>query len=89
VNRDDAPAATWREGRVSFSGTPLMQALAEFERYGDTGLVIRDPAVAALKVNGSFDLRQIGAFARALPRVLPVQLSTRDGQTEIIAAPGG
>ncbi|KXK47414.1 MAG: transmembrane sensor, partial [Nitrosomonas europaea] len=37
----------------------------------------------------SFDLRHIGAFARALPRVLPVQLSTRDGQTEIIAAPGG
>lgn len=89
VNRDDAPAATWREGRVSFSGTPLAQALAEFERYGDTGLVIRDPSVAALKVNGSFDLRQIGAFARALPRVLPVRLSTRNGQTEITAGTGG
>ena len=89
VNRDDAPAVTWREGRVNFSGTPLAQALAEFERYGDTGLVIRDPSVAALKVNGSFDLRQIGAFVRALPRVLPVRLSTRNGQTEITAGTGG
>ncbi len=88
VTHEGASAALWREGRVSFSGTPLAQALAEFERYGDTGLVIRDPAVGALKVNGSFDLRQVGAFARALPRVLPVRLSTRNGQTEITATTG-
>ena len=89
VDRTAASITTWHEGRVNFSGTPLAQALAEFERYGDTGLVIRDPAVAALKVNGSFDLRQINAFVRALPRVLPVRLSTKDGQTEIIAGTGG
>ncbi|MFT3717631.1 FecR family protein [Pseudorhodoferax sp.] len=88
VGRDAAPAA-WREGRVSFNGTPLAQALAEFERYGDTGLVIRDPAVAALRVHGSFDVRRVGAFAKALPQVLPVRLHTRDGQTEIALAPGG
>ncbi|MFT3776737.1 MAG: FecR domain-containing protein [Ottowia sp.] len=78
-----APAA-WREGRVSFNGTPLGKALAEFERYGSTGLVIHDPAAAALKVQGSFDLRHVGAFARALPQVLPVRLRpTSDGRTEI------
>lgn len=88
VNHTAASITTWHEGRINFSGTPLAQALAEFERYGNTGLVIRDPAVSALKVNGSFDLRQISAFTRALPRVLPVRLSTRNGQTEIIAATG-
>jgi len=88
VDRAAASIAAWHEGRVNFSGTPLAQALAEFERYGNTGLVIRDPAVAALKINGSFDLRQINAFARVLPRVLPVQLSTKNGQTEIIFATG-
>ena len=76
----------WREGRVSFNGTRLDEALAEFERYGDTGLIIRDPAVAALKVQGSFDLRRVAAFARALPQVLPVRLDARDGRTEIAAA---
>ena len=79
-------AAAWREGRVSFNGIPLAQALAEFERYGDTGLIIRDPVVGALKVQGSFDLRQVGAFARALPQVLPVRLRPGDGQMEIVAA---
>ena len=79
----------WREGRVSFDGVSLAQALAEFERYGDTRLVVRDPAVAALRIHGSFDLRRLDAFARALPRVLPVRLEpTGDGSTEIVGAAG-
>lgn len=89
VRSEAATPAAWREGRISFNATPLAQALAEFERYGDTGLVIRDPAVAALKVHGSFDLREVAAFARALPRVLPVQLRPQGGQTEIVAARQG
>ncbi len=89
VQHEAAPAANWREGRVSFNGSTLAQAVAEFERYGDTGLVIRDPAVGALKVHGSFELRQLAAFARALPRVLPVRLVPKDGKTEITAARGG
>ncbi|MFS2055731.1 iron dicitrate transport regulator FecR, partial [Variovorax sp. CT11-76] len=81
-----APAAgalLWREGRANFENTPLAQALAEFERYGPTGLTVRDPAVAAMRINGSFDLRQFGAFAKALPQVLPVRLQPREGTTEI------
>ena len=82
---DAAPAnaTLWREGRVNFENTPLAQALAEFERYGPTRLRLRDPAVAAMRINGSFDLRQLGAFTRALPQVLPVQLQAHDGTTEI------
>jgi transmembrane sensor len=80
-----AGAMPWREGRVNFDGTPLGQAVAEFERYGATRLVIKDPAVAALRVNGSFDLRQADAFSQTLPLVLPVQLRPRGGETEIIA----
>lgn len=89
VNSGAAAPAAWREGRISFNGTPLAQALAEFERYGDTGLIILDPAVAALKVHGSFDLRQVGAFVRALPQVLPVRLRPADDRTEITPASSG
>lgn len=77
----------WREGRVVLDDTPLAQALAEFERYTDTGTVLNDPGVAALRLNGSFDARQFSAFKRALPQVLPVRLQTRgDGKTEIVQA---
>jgi transmembrane sensor len=77
--------APWRNDRISFSQTPLAQALAEFERYGNTGLVVRDPAVAALPVGGSYSLRQHQRFAEFLPQLLPVRLVQRNGVTEIVA----
>lgn len=43
--------APWREHRLSFVDTPLARALAELERYGSTGLVVRDPAVHLLPIN--------------------------------------
>ena len=77
--------ATWRTGRISFEQTPLNQALAEFERYGQTGLVVRDPAVAALPIGGSYKLQQAEHFAASLPQVLPVRLVPHGDLTEIVA----
>lgn len=79
-----AGIAPWRQGQVSFDDTPLAQALAEFERYGATGLQIRDPAVAALRVTGTFDVRRPKNFARVLPQVVPVRLQNNAGVTEIV-----
>lgn len=77
----------WRNGRVGFSGVTLAQAVAEFERYGDTRVVVNDPAVARMRVHGSFDLRRLDAFLKALPQVLPVQLRHRSGGVvEIVRA---
>lgn len=77
--------APWRGHRVNFDDTPLAAAVAELERYGPTGLVVRDPAVAALRVTGSVDLRRVGDFARSLPQVLPVRLEPREGAAEVVA----
>lgn len=80
-----ASAMAWREGRIVFNNTPLSQAVAEFERYADTGLRIVDPAVAALRVSGSFDVRQARAFKQALPLALPVRLRQHtDGAVEVV-----
>ncbi|OBV38707.1 FecR family protein [Janthinobacterium psychrotolerans] len=78
-------ALLWREGRINFDNTPLAQAVAEFERYGDTSLLIKDAEVAAMRVNGSFDTRLAADFGSALPQVLPVQLRKHGNVTEIIA----
>ena len=80
-----AGVAPWREGRISFDDTPLSAVLAEFERYGDTGLVIRDPAVAQLAMTGIFDPARLDNFLRLLPRALPVRLRSEGGVTEIVA----
>ncbi len=77
--------APWRENRVSFNDAPLSHALAEFARYGDPGIEMRDPAVGALRVTGTFNPQHPDGFARLLPQVLPVILRERDGVVEIVA----
>lgn len=77
--------APWRNGRLSFDQTPLAQAVAEFERYGDTGLVVSDPTVAAMPVGGSYTVRQWQRFAETLPEVLPVRL-VRQGKVTVVRA---
>jgi transmembrane sensor len=78
--------ADWRDSRLSFNDTPLEQVLAEFERYGPTGVVVPDSEIAALRVTGTFDPRRFERFASVLPRVLPVRLKQGDGVTEIVPA---
>jgi len=80
-----AGVAPWRESRVSFDDTPLDQALAEFGRYGPVHLSVADPAVAALRVTGTFDPRRPGNFARILPQVLPVRLREQGDEAEIVS----
>ncbi|WP_208508581.1 hypothetical protein [Variovorax paradoxus] len=78
--------APWREHRLSFVDTPLARALAELERYGSTGLVVNDPAVAALRLTGTFDPRDPRTLRRALPSALPVRLKQAGAVTELVAA---
>lgn len=79
--------APWREHRLSFVDMPLSRALAELERYGSTGLVVNDPAVAGLRLSGTFDPRDVRTLRRALASALPVRLKETGGVTEIVPAP--
>jgi transmembrane sensor len=82
-----AGIAPWRDQRVSFDNTRLDQVLAELARYGDTRLVVRDPAVASLRVTGTFNPARLDSFARVLPQAAPVRLQDADGVMEIVRAP--
>ncbi|MEC5397570.1 FecR family protein [Uliginosibacterium sp. H1] len=79
-----ATAADWRAKRLSFDNAPLGDALAEFARYGDSGFVVHDPKVAAMRVSGSFRVDAVDEFAQALPLILPVRLRADGATQEII-----
>lgn len=82
-----AGIAPWREHRVRFDNQRLDHALAELRRYRDVPWVIRDPAVAALRVTGVFDPRDLATIGRVLPASLPVRLRMgADGLTELVPA---
>lgn len=79
-----AGIAPWRDNRVSFDNARLDQVLAELARYGDTGLLVRDPAVAALRVTGTFNPVRPDSFAAVLPQAAPVRLRAIGGVREIV-----
>jgi transmembrane sensor len=62
------------------------QALAEFERYGPTRMVLRDPVAAALRVSGSFGALRPDSFLQPLVRLLPLRLQETDAGTEIVSS---
>ncbi len=77
--------ALWRKGLIRFSNTPLAQAIEELERYGPTGLVVSDPAVARLAIGGAYETARPADLAKVLPAILPVRLVPRgDGRLEVV-----
>lgn len=82
-----AGIAPWRDKLVSFDNTRLDQVLAELERYGNTGLLVRDPTVANLRITGTFNPTRLDNFASVLPKAAPVRLRKVGGVMEIVAAP--
>ncbi|MGV8926617.1 MAG: FecR family protein [Ewingella sp.] len=76
--------ADWRQSRINFDNTPLSLALAEFSRYGDMPYRAASADVASMRISGSFNVHRPDSFAGALPKVLPVKISTQPGGTQIL-----
>lgn len=84
ISRTERPVAellkqmSWRRGVLVFYGTTLADAAAQFNRYSQTKLVIADPKVSQLKVNGTFLTSNVQAFADATQVVLGLRLENRN-----------
>lgn len=57
---------SWREGYLTFHDTTLAQAVAEFNRYNVRRITIADPAVAGIRISGTFRPTNYEAFVRLL-----------------------
>lgn len=56
----------WRRGLLMFDKSTLGDAAGEINRYNRTKLVVEDPEAAAVRITGSFEAENVGAFARLL-----------------------
>lgn len=70
----------WRRGVLIFDGTTLAEAAAEFNRYSATKLVIPNPEVARLTINGTFQINNMKAFIDATQVVLGLKLEPRESE---------
>jgi transmembrane sensor len=77
---------TWRDGRLVFAATSLAEVADEFNRYNHQQLVISDPAVAAIRISGTFKASNVEAFVRLLKQAYGLKVeSTADGTLKISA----
>lgn len=77
VSTDSTVAAAWREGKLIFKATPLREVVQELARYHPLRFVIHDPTLADETVTGSFHIRELSSFLRALEQVLQIRIDTR------------
>lgn len=75
---------SWRQGRLVFHHTPLVDVAAEFNRYNREKLVVTDAAAGEITINGTFSTADIHAFARLAHAVLGLVI-TENGQAIVIS----
>jgi transmembrane sensor len=82
VQRKTVPEAqehlSWRTGVLMFRDQSLGEAVAEFNRYNERKIVIADPKVADLRIEGNFRATNVDAFVRLLESGFPVRARVED-----------
>jgi transmembrane sensor len=78
-----ATELSWRQGVLIFHHTPLSEAVAEFNRYTTRKIMIANPAVARLEINGKFRTNDIAMFADVTADVLGLKADKRDDRIVI------
>lgn len=67
----------WRRGVLVFHDTKLSDAIAEFNRYNGVKMVVSDPKVAALTINGTFRTNGFEQFARVTRDVFGLRIERK------------
>ncbi|WP_233237140.1 FecR family protein [Bordetella sp. LUAb4] len=83
---DPANVGAWRNGWLVFDGDNLVSAVQRWNDYtsASIGIVEEDRAVLQrLRITGGFSINDRDAFLKSLPRILPVRVAVRDGQTRV------
>jgi transmembrane sensor len=67
-------AGSWVQGQLVFQRTPLVQALAQLQRYRRAQIRVESGTTSRLELSGVFDSAQADRMLDLLPRILPVQV---------------
>jgi transmembrane sensor len=68
-------AVSWKGGVLVFNDTPLLDAVAEINRYTKRPIAIADAGVAAYRVNGVFRTNDTEHFSAAMAEVFPIEIT--------------
>lgn len=74
-------ATSWTTGRLRFRDTPLASAVEEVNRYSRAKIVLEDPRLQAVRVNGVFDTGDSQAFLSAVTALFDLEAVPDRGGT--------
>lgn len=83
LQQQNRSRSLWPDGMLEFESTPLASAIAEANRYSRSRISLADPALAGLRVSGTFRAGDIEGLARSLEAALDLRLE-RDGRRFIL-----
>jgi len=79
---------SWRQGVVVFNDTPLVDAVAEINRYSPDPISVGDDALGQLRINGRFRTNEPLAFVNAVVAYFPIEARrTPGGETILTGRP--
>jgi transmembrane sensor len=74
---------SWRTGHIIFRDTALADAVAEFNRYTARKIVIEDPAIAGIRIGGSFRSDNADAFLWLLQSGFPIHVEQQNDRISL------
>ena len=83
---DTARETSWLAGRLMFENETLAVVAAEFDRYSEQKIAFADPALANVRITGTFRSRDVGAFVRALEKYRMARVETETDDVVSLAA---
>lgn len=83
---EGAEPAAWRSGLLDLDDRPLSEAVAMVNRTSRERIIIRDPAVGAMRISGQFRAGDAERFARTVAEVHPVRVVRRADGIELVLA---
>lgn len=84
LDRPQLDAVTaWRRGEILFRDTPLSEAVAEVNRYGQQRVVVNDARLADLPISGVFATDEAAEFAAAVAQLHGLRVH-REGEVLLL-----
>ncbi len=82
-NQDLNDTLGWRRGLLVFRHATLAAAAAEYNRYNLTKIVVADPKIAQLSINGSLPANDPDALTRSVKRLFDIHVEQHPNQIVI------
>jgi len=76
----------WHAGIVSFEGVALKDAIKEVNRYVKRQIILGDPGIANLRINGIFHINELDKFADKLTTLYNIRIERKDETSTVVIA---